>query len=108
VPCTFPTTVRRPLIAAVLSQLLTGCAIFHKCGSDACSDDQKITAEIESLFAQHPVLMPPNLIYVHTIDHVVYLTGQVNTDLERQIAQAIALQAPGATRVENSIALGYP
>jgi osmotically-inducible protein OsmY len=45
---------------------------------------------------------------VKTINGVVYLTGQVNTDLERENAGSLALQASGAARVVNSIALTYP
>lgn len=62
--------------------------------------------EVETLFHQHPVLEPPNLLTVQTLDHVVYLYDIVDTDLERQMAEMVALQAHGVTRVVNSIGLG--
>jgi osmotically-inducible protein OsmY len=42
---------------------------------------------------------------VQTLDHVVYLTGLVDTDLERQIAESVALEADGVSKVVNSIGL---
>jgi len=50
-------------------------------------------------------LQPPNLIQVQTLDHVVYLSGLVDTDFQQQMAQSVALQAPGVSRVVNSIGL---
>ena len=93
---------------AVLSLGSGGCTAIHKCGFRGCPEDHQITAAVESLFAQHPVLRPPNLVYVNALNHVVYLSGQVNTDLERTIADRLARQAPGVTAVRNNIALGYP
>ena len=49
--------------------------------------------------------MPPNLIHVETLDHVVYLTGQVNTDLTRSIADSVARAVAGVTRVVDSIGI---
>jgi osmotically-inducible protein OsmY len=40
---------------------------------------------------------------VQTFDHVVYLYGVLDTELERQIAEGAALEAPGVARVVNSI-----
>jgi osmotically-inducible protein OsmY len=42
---------------------------------------------------------------VQTLDHVVYLNGLVDTDLERQLAESVAAGAKGVTRVVNSIGL---
>jgi BON domain len=92
-------------LAAVLSGCLPACAVYHKCGLHGCPGDADASAEVHALFEQHPVLMPPNLIRIQVLDHVVYLTGLVDTDLERQIATAVAQQAPGVTRVVNSIGL---
>jgi osmotically-inducible protein OsmY len=44
---------------------------------------------------------------VQTREGVVYLTGQVATDLQRQSAETVAGQVPGVARVVNSIALTY-
>jgi osmotically-inducible protein OsmY len=94
------------LLAGVTA--LFGCASDRECGVGNCAGDAQITAQVHALFDQHPALQPPNLIYVKTINGVVYLTGQVNTDLERENAGSLALQASGAARVVNSIALTYP
>ncbi len=76
-----------------------------KCGFDGCPGDAEITANVRALFSQHPVLEPPNLLNVQTLDHVVYLYGLVDTDFEREIAESVALQAPGVASVVNSIGL---
>jgi osmotically-inducible protein OsmY len=92
-------------LAVILSAVLDGCAVYRKCGFEGCPGDAAITAEIETLFKQHPVLEAPNLLNVRTLDHVVYLYGLVDTDFERQMAESVALQAPGVARVVNSIGL---
>jgi osmotically-inducible protein OsmY len=94
--------------AMVWLALLPGCAVYktyEKCGFAGCPDDQRITRDVEALFRQHPALEPPNLIEVQTLDHVVYLNGLVNTDLERQLAESVAAGARGVARVINSIGL---
>src|SRR5882762_10316104 len=89
----------------ILSGVLFGCAVYRKCGFEGCPGDAAIPAEIETLFSQHPALEPPNLLNVNTLDHVVYFNGLVDTDLERQMAESVALQAPGVARVVNSIGI---
>jgi osmotically-inducible protein OsmY len=42
---------------------------------------------------------------VQTINHVVYLSGEVNAGLEKHIAEAVAQQVPGVIKVVNSIAV---
>jgi osmotically-inducible protein OsmY len=100
---------QQPLYAGALALILTGtlsaCAAYRKCGFAGCPGDAKITADVRALFRQHPALEPPNLLNVQTFDHVVYLSGIVDTDLERQIAESVALEAMGAARVVNSIGL---
>jgi osmotically-inducible protein OsmY len=94
-------------MALILTSALAGCAAYKKCGFHGCRGDAEITAEVQALLAQHADLGPPNLIRVETQDRVVYLTGQVATGLQKEIAGSIARQAPGAARVENSIAEEY-
>lgn len=101
---------RRKRLALVFAPLLIGalpgCAAFSaysKCGFGGCPGDATITAEVRDLFGQHPVLKPPNLLYVQTVDHVVYLSGIVNSDLERQTAESVARQAPGVAQIVDSI-----
>jgi len=44
---------------------------------------------------------------VQTLDGVVYLTGQVATDLQRDSAESATHEATGVSRVINTIALTY-
>jgi osmotically-inducible protein OsmY len=90
----------------VLTGTLPGCAAYsayRKCGSRGCPGDAKITAEVRSLLNQHPA----NQVYVQTLDGVVYLTGQVATDVQRDTAESAAHEATGVERVINTIALTY-
>jgi len=89
----------------VLTVALTGCAAYRKCGFGGCPGDAEITTEVRALFDQHPILEPPNLVEVQTLDHVVYLNGLVDTDLQRQMAESVAHEAKGVARVVNSIGL---
>ena len=94
----------------ILTGTLTGCgtySAYRKCGSGGCPGDAKITAEVRALLNQHPALGPPNQVYVQTLDGVVYLTGQVATDLQRDSAEAVAHEASGVSRLMNTIALTY-
>jgi osmotically-inducible protein OsmY len=91
--------------ALVLTATLPGCAAYKKCGFGGCPGDAEITAQVRALFEHHPTLKPPNLLEVQTLDHVVYLNGVVDTDLERQMAESIAHEAKGVRKVVNSIGL---
>jgi osmotically-inducible protein OsmY len=93
--------------AVIAAGSLHGCAVYRKCGFTGCPGDAKITAEVSALFNRYPELEPPNLLNVQTLDHVVYLTGQVNTDTERDLAKAVALRVAGVRQVINSINVGY-
>ena len=95
------------LAAVILAGNLCACAVYRKCGFAGCPGDARITAEVTALFEQYPELEPPNLIYVQTLDRVVYLTGQVNTETELELAQSLALRVAGVARVVNSINTGY-
>lgn len=91
--------------ALILAAAVPGCAAYRKCGFSGCPGDAKITADVQALFDQHPALQPPNVLSVRTLDHVVYLSGLVDTDLERQMAESVALQAAGVSKVINSIGI---
>ncbi len=97
----------RTLALAVLSAGLGSCAGFSKCGFSGCPGDADITAAVQRSFAQHVDLEAPNLINVKTSDRVVYLSGIVSTDLQRQTAESLARGAPGVRRVIDSIAVSY-
>jgi osmotically-inducible protein OsmY len=103
--------MRRPnhlyalVFTLVLTGALPGCAVYRKCGFAGCPGDAEITAQVRALFDQHPALKPPNLLEVQTLDHVVYLSGVVDTDLERQMADSVAHEVKGVAKVVNSIGL---
>ncbi|HSY96967.1 MAG TPA: BON domain-containing protein [Steroidobacteraceae bacterium] len=92
-------------LGVVVSGALAGCAVYEKCGVSGCPGDAEITAQVQALFVKHPELEPPNLLQVQTLNHVVYLTGVVDTDYEQQMAEVVAREVPGVTNVINSIGL---
>ena len=92
-------------VALILTSALIGCATLRKCGFDGCRGDAHITVEVSTLLNQHPELEGANSVHVQTLDHVVYLSGLVDTPLQSQMAESIALQAPGVARVVNMIAI---
>ena len=89
----------------ILSGVLPGCATFRKCGVDGCPGDARITADTQTLLNQHPDLGPPNSIKVETLDHVVYLSGEVSASLMSERAESIAREEPDVERVVNDIAV---
>jgi len=84
---------------------VNACATYSRCGFARCPGDASITALVRSRITQYPSLEAPNSVRVETHDHVVYLYGQVNTELERAMADSVALAVPGVTRVVDSIGL---
>jgi osmotically-inducible protein OsmY len=104
---------RRPGVLAfaiLLSGVLPGCAVYsayEKCGARGCPQDAQISAAVRALLDQDGALRAPNLIYVQTLDGVVYLSGEVATDLQRETAASAALAVPGVRRVVDTIGLEY-
>ena len=93
--------LRARVTAVLLAAALPGCAAFPRSSDPPV--DQKITADVEARFRQHPELEAPNLIDVQTINRVVYLNGTVSAGLQREYAESIAKQAPGVKEVIDSI-----
>src|ERR1700691_3567879 len=92
-------------LAILLTCILKGGATYRKCACGGAPEDADITSCVTALFAQHPALQAPNLLQVQTLDHVVYLHGLVDTGYERLMAESVALQAPGVSKVVNFIGL---
>ena len=96
------------IAALLLTGALSACAghrSYEKCGNGGCSGDASITANVQGSFAQHPELEGPDQLYVKTIDHVVYLSGTVETGLHRDIAASVARDVSGVASIVNDIAI---
>jgi osmotically-inducible protein OsmY len=98
------------VLALAVGLCLPGCTgyqAYRKCGWHGCPGDQAISTQVRSLLQQHPALGPPNHVDVQTSDGVVFLSGRVATDLQRETAATVAREASGVREVVNSIALSY-
>jgi osmotically-inducible protein OsmY len=93
------------IIALALPGLLAGCAAENKCGLAGCPGDAQITANVQTQLNRHPDLEGVNSINVQTLDHVVYLTGEVSEGLMKETAETVARRTPGVIRVENEISV---
>jgi osmotically-inducible protein OsmY len=98
------------MIAAVaLGGVLCACATGgnHTAGATDpaanAQEDLRITYDVMQSIAKHPDLGPPNEIYVNTRDHVVYLTGTVDSSSTKDNAKAVARQVTGVTDVVSTI-----
>jgi osmotically-inducible protein OsmY len=104
----FTFNARAAVIAVGLAAALSGCATFQagqKCESGGCGSDAQTSAAVEQSLDLHPELGAPGDLRVETINHVVYLNGMVYTDLQRDIANSIALMASNNAPIVNSIAV---
>ena len=90
---------------AIPTATLAGCATYRKCGLRGCPGDADITAKLQAQLDKHPALEAPNSVRARAVDHVVYLSGQVDTDLERELAESVAVEATGGARIVDSIAV---
>jgi osmotically-inducible protein OsmY len=98
-----------PLVV-LLTAAVAACAGHNEvrnCGHNGCPPDAAITAEVKAQFNRHTELKPPNLLYVQTLNGVVYLSGQVATELQRDTAVQVARQVPYVSHVVDNIALFY-
>jgi osmotically-inducible protein OsmY len=90
-------------LALALSGPLAGCAGQPACTKPECAKDAAITADVRARFKDYPALQPPNQLSVQTVDKVVYLSGVVDTEFERRLAESVAEQADGVTHVVNNL-----
>jgi hypothetical protein len=100
--------IRASMFTLVLAGALSGCAAYHeyeKCGDDGCPGDAKITAEVKQALARHPDLGGTDTVYVQTVNQVVYLTGIVDSGLQREAAESVAHKASGVTAVVDNISI---
>lgn len=83
--------------SVILMSGLAGCVTYP--------GDAKITADVEARFREHAATEPPNMINVQTVNHVVYLSGLVNTSIDSDAAERVVREVPGVTDVVSSIGL---
>ena len=88
-----------------LTGSLAACATYSKCGVSGCPEDARIARELRLRLTQYPSLEAPNSVRVQASDHVVYLYGLVNNELERGMAEEVARSITGVTRVVDLISL---
>jgi osmotically-inducible protein OsmY len=90
-------------LACLLAAGVSGCAGFGKCDPEHCEGDAKITADVRALIKDHRELGAPAAFRVQTINGTVYLSGLVDTDLERRSFESLVLQLPNVKEVVNSL-----
>ena len=90
-------------LVLALSGTISGCATQPSCNKPECAKDAAITADVQARFADYPALQAPNNVRVRTVDRVVYLSGVVDTEFERRLAESVAEKAEGIARVVNTI-----
>jgi osmotically-inducible protein OsmY len=100
-----PRVMHGAALLLCLAAALSGCATFNKCGFHGCPGDAGLTARVEAQIQQYPALEAPNSVRAQALDHVVYLYGLVDTDLERELAESVATAAAGGARIVDSIAV---
>lgn len=98
-------TFYAPIAMLITAAALAGCATDRVSGPDGGSSDAKITQNIETQLDQRPDLAPPQEIGVQTKNHVVYLSGLVDSGVEVQNAESVARQTDGVSNVVNSISV---
>ena len=87
----------------LLSAVLTGCATYQKCGFKGCAGDAQITAAVKTEIGNHPDFGPVGNFNVKTLDGVVYISGKVDTDLQKEAIEEALSAVPNVQRVVNSV-----
>src|ERR1700722_15925763 len=96
------------VIGAVLIGLSSGCAVPEGHGLSGSPGDAGISAHVRAQLSQYPSLRSSNSLRVQTYGRVVYLTGQVDTDEQRNLAESITSEVAGVARVVDTIILSFP
>lgn len=86
-----------PLLVLSILGLIGGCAI------ERSKDDARLTENVRSMLDQHPEIGTE--VSVQTVNHVVYLSGFVSAGEMRAEAESVANDAPGVSRVVDTIAV---
>jgi osmotically-inducible protein OsmY len=91
------------LVAIVACLSGTGCADFE-CQTTACVEDAKLRDQVSEQINAHSSLRFFNLD-IQTHNHAVYLEGLVDTEIDRSMAEQIAMAVPGVAKVYNGLTL---
>ena len=96
------------VIGAVLIGSSSGCAVSGGRGLPGSPGDDGISAHIRAQLSQYPSLRSSDALRVKTYGRVVYLTGQVDTDEQRDLAESVTSAVAGVDRVVDTISLSFP
>jgi osmotically-inducible protein OsmY len=96
------------LIGAVLIGATSGCAVSGTRRSSGSPADDGISAQVRAQLSQYPAFLDSNSLRVQTYGHVVYLTGQVESDEQRELAESVTAEVAGVARVVDTISLYFP
>jgi hypothetical protein len=103
-PCNRPCAIA---LAVALLGTVGGCALPGRCGDHECPEEVAVRTEVEALYSQYPELRPPNQLYVQVHGSLVTISGQVNSEYERRLAESVAHQAKGVAQVVNLVGINY-
>jgi osmotically-inducible protein OsmY len=96
------------VIGVVLIGSSSGCALQGGRGLSGSPEDDGISANVRAQLSQYPSLWSSNSLRVQTYGRVVYLTGQVDTDEQRDLAESVTAEVAGVARVVDTISLSFP
>jgi osmotically-inducible protein OsmY len=96
------------VIGAVLIGSSSGCAVSEVRGSSGSPGDDGISAHVRAQLSQYPSLRSSDSLRVQTYGRVVYLTGQVDTAEQRDLAESVTSEVAGVARVVDTIGLSFP
>jgi osmotically-inducible protein OsmY len=96
------------VISTVLIGLSSGCAVSGGHGLSGSPEDDGISANVRAQLSQYPSLGNSNSLRVQTYGRVVYLTGQVDTGEQRDLAESVTSEVAGVARVVDTISLSFP
>jgi osmotically-inducible protein OsmY len=96
------------VIGTVLIGSSSGCAVSGGHGLFGSVEDHGISANVRAQLSQHLSLRSSNSLRAQTYGRVVYLTGQVDADEQRDLAEAVTSGVTGVARVVDTISLSFP